>query len=78
MTAILREWLHSKEEVVNRRMEYLSILMNQYRQARVKVPDCPICGKEIKSIMDGYRCFQCDLWLCKSCTKSHMPEVNRK
>ncbi|MHA2279999.1 MAG: hypothetical protein ACXAC5_03860 [Promethearchaeota archaeon] len=73
----MRNWLHSKTEVQNRRVEFLGILMNQYRQARTGLPDCACCDKSVDSWTKLYRCFQCDIWLCKSCTRLHMPEVER-
>jgi len=78
-----RTWLHNKEEVIARREQFLSILMDQYRQSREGPPDCAVCGKPSLNWQGKpdwtklYRCFQCDIWLCKTCCKEHMPDVIR-
>jgi hypothetical protein len=76
MSDFPRDWLHSKNEVQARRVEFLRILMNQYRQARTGPPNCACCGRQVDWTR-LYRCFQCDLWFCKLCTRKHMPEVER-
>lgn len=76
MSDLPRTWIHSTTEVQARRIEFLSLLIDQYRQARTQSPDCACCGKSFKWT-ELYRCYQCDIWLCKSCTRDHMPEVKR-
>lgn len=77
MSELPRNWLHNSEEVQSRREEFLDLLMNQTRRAYDGPPDCACCGKSVDSWVRLYRCYQCDLWLCWSCTREHMPEVKR-
>ena len=72
-----RTWLHDAPQVVTRRLEFMGVLMDQYRAVNAgHTPPCAVCGA-LARWHQIYRCYQCDLWLCRRCTRDHFPDVRR-
>ena len=74
-----RSWLHDRVKTKARIGEARAILKGQVTDVlRGNTPTCACCqASPDRGFLGLYRCYQCDLWLCRACTKAHFPDVAR-
>ena len=67
-------WLHDKEQAVERRIELLTLIRDQFRESVKGPPNCVCCSVVIQW-RNLFRCFYCDLWFCLVCARLHFGKI---
>ena len=65
-----RDWLHHRDQAVDRRNELLALIRDQSSIAMTEAPPCACCALVLEW-RKLYRCFHCDLWFCPGCSRRH-------
>jgi len=68
--AMTMQWVHSREQAIERKIELLTLISEQSRDSMSGPPPC-ICCKASMPWRNLYKCYHCDLWFCPMCARPH-------